>query len=145
MKIVYVSNLLCKYKKDFGEWGPQKNCAYWLMMSREMVFRDIVSNIICTWSPVDHELVLVDPVSDPVKYHINRLAPLLFHCAFEESNGCFIINFHRSRWLWVDHFCKDHSERKRFFSIIESSSHLSFHGRACDHLENLCYHMKWVI
>ena len=76
------------------------------MMSREMVFRDIVPKIICTWSPVDHELVLIHPVYDPLESPINCFAPILFHCAFEESDGCFIINFHGSRWLWVAHFFK---------------------------------------
>ena len=47
-----------------------------------MVFRDIFPNIICTWSPVDHELVMVGPVSDPAKSHVNGLTALLFHCAF---------------------------------------------------------------
>ena len=145
MKIVSVSNFLCKYKKDFGEWDSQNNWFHWLMMSRGMVLRDIVSNIICTWSPVDHELVLIDPVSNPVKSYINCLAPILFHCAIEESNGCFVINFHSSRWLWVAHLWKGHSKKKRFFSILKSSSHLSFHGWAYNRLEDLCYHMKWGI
>ena len=87
-----------------------------LMISRGVVFWDIVSNIICTWSPVNHELVLINPVSDPVESHIHFFATLLFHCAFKESNGCFIIKFHRSRWLWVARLCKGHSERKCFLS-----------------------------
>ena len=76
-----------------------------LMMSRGVVFWDIVSNIISTWSPVDQKLVLFHPVSDPVESHINCFAPLLLHCAFEEAYRCFIVHLHRSRWLGVAHFC----------------------------------------
>ena len=75
------------------------------MMSRGVVFLDIVSNIISTWSPVDQKLVLSRPVSDPVESHINCFAPLLLHFAFEETNRCFIVHLHRSRWLGVAHFC----------------------------------------
>jgi hypothetical protein len=42
------------------------------------MFGEIVTMIFCSWFPVDDELALLDPVSDPIEAHVHISGLLLF-------------------------------------------------------------------
>ena len=50
-----------------------------LMVDGRIVFGAVVGLVVCSWLPVDAELVLVYAVTDPMEMHIDRFRVFVFH------------------------------------------------------------------
>ena len=63
-----------------------------------MEFADIVSIVTVFWDPVDEELVLANPVLDPVEAHVNSFGGLLLDAAVGEANRSGVFNLDGGWW-----------------------------------------------
>ena len=57
-----------------------------------MEFADIVSIVTVFWAPVDEELVLANPVLDPVEAHVDGFGGLVLDAVVGEANGSGVFN-----------------------------------------------------
>ena len=64
-----------------------------------MEFADIVSIVTVFRAPVDEELVLANPFSDPVEAHVDDLDGLVLDAVVGEANHSGVVNLDRGCWL----------------------------------------------
>ena len=64
-----------------------------------MVFCVVVGQVGCSWSPVDVELALLDPVLQPVEAHVDGLGAFLFDGVCEDTMACGIVGLEWCGWL----------------------------------------------
>lgn len=75
-----------------------------------MEFSDIVSIVTVFWAPVDEELVLANPVLDPVEEHVDDIGGLVLDAVVGKSNRSGVVNLDGGWWLGVAHFSEGDTE-----------------------------------
>ena len=75
-----------------------------------MKFSDIVSIVTIFRTPVDEELVLANPVLDPVEAHVDGFSGLVLDTVVGEANRSGVVNLDGGCWLWVVHFGEGDTE-----------------------------------
>jgi hypothetical protein len=50
-----------------------------------VVFCEVISQMLVSWSPQDMELTLIDSVFDPIKSHVHGMCVSLFNCVINVS------------------------------------------------------------
>ena len=58
-----------------------------------MVLGKIISQVVSSSPPVDNELTLVDPVSDPIKSHVNGLGTSSLDGVIGNASSTGIVSF----------------------------------------------------
>ena len=66
--------------------------SYCLMMGGGMVFGEVIGTVGVARAPKDVKLALADPVTDPIKMHVNGLGPLLFHGVIGNAAGGAVVS-----------------------------------------------------
>ena len=87
---------------------------------------EIVCPIGLTFTPVDFELALPNPIADPVKPHINSLRAFLLDCVSGDATGCIVVRCHRRSGLGMPHFLEGNAQGARLFAIMEEGTKLGF-------------------
>ena len=93
-----------------------------------MVLGEVVSKVICAFSPVNSELTLVDAVSDPVEPHVDCLGSSLFYCAIGDASGAGVVCLDWRSWLGMSHVDEGGSDGGCIFSVHEECSKFYFCG-----------------
>jgi hypothetical protein len=75
--------------------------AFEAMMSGRMVLREVIGIIISTPSPINHEFLGANAVTDPIKSHINSLGPFLFDRIISDPSSTGIISLDGCWGLWM--------------------------------------------
>jgi hypothetical protein len=76
--------------------------SYLLMMNRGVVLGVVVSHVVGAGFPIDDELFLRHPVSDPIESHVNGSRLMLFFYAVVCNSGCCgIVRFEWGGRLWM--------------------------------------------
>jgi hypothetical protein len=78
--------------------------AYSFEMRGQMVFCEIIRQILKTWSPVNFKLALFHPIFDPIKAHVHGFCAFLFDCAIAVPCISGIVSFHWCGGLFVPQF-----------------------------------------
>jgi hypothetical protein len=94
--------------------------AHGLVMFRRVILGVIIYKIEFSRGPIDMELVLLDPIADPVEAHINGLGPLLFYGAIDDAISCGIVGAKRRGWLLVSEFDQRCAEGHGLLSIVKA-------------------------
>ena len=71
------------------------------MMRRGKMFGEVVAVIIFAALPIDFELTLANPISHPVKAHVDGFGAPLFHCVVDDALGTGVVCLDGCRWLGV--------------------------------------------
>ena len=69
--------------------------APWMMLGGE------VRQVVLSRFPIDMEVSLFSPVSQPVESHVHGFGSLLFDGVIDYPLGCTIIGLDRCGWLWM--------------------------------------------
>ena len=56
-----------------------------------MVFGEVIGTIGGAWTPKNVELALADPITDPIKTHVDGFGPLLFHGVIGNAAGGAVV------------------------------------------------------
>ena len=65
------------------------------VMSRAVVFCEIVSQINFSWGPIDLKFALGDVVSEPVEAHVDGFGSVLFGVVVEDAVGRAVVDSDR--------------------------------------------------
>ena len=99
------------------------------MVSGGVVLGEVVSKVVSAATPVDEELSLLDPVSYPIKAHVNGFRTALLDCVVGDPSGASIVCLDRSGLLRMAHAVKSGSEHGAIFGIVEKRTKLGLCGR----------------
>jgi hypothetical protein len=101
-----------------------------------VVFSKIVCNIFDAWCPVDAEVSLFDTVAYPLKAHVNRFGPHLFHSSVHDAAGSRVVCFHWGGWLGMPHFIKRGTDDGGFLGVEVQGANFGFGGGGHDTFED---------
>jgi len=87
---------------------------------------EVVTKIFCSWFPVDDELALLDPVSDPIEAHIHRSGLSLFEGVVGDARGSGVIGFDWRWWLGMSESYKDSAESNCFLAVDKEATYFRF-------------------
>lgn len=97
-----------------------------LVVGGGMLFGKVIRKIATSGGPVDVELALFDPVSDPIEPHVHGFRADLFYSLMYDSECCGIVGLYRGGRLGVAHLHKGSAKWDSFFGIEEQSANLGF-------------------
>ena len=97
-----------------------------------MKFADVVRIVTCTWRPIDHELVLLDTVPDPVETHVESFCSLLFDSIVREAHRSCVVDLDGCGRLRMAKFVKGDAQREGIAGGEEGGGNLGFRRRAHD-------------
>ena len=90
---------------------------------------DVVGQfVLFSGDPIDEELALFYPVSDPVETHVICFGAFVFYCPVCKPNGGGVVDFHRCWTLGVSEFFKGDADGACFPGVEEGGSDFRFHG-----------------
>ena len=77
------------------------------MMRGRMVLRKIIGIVLNAASPINKEVTLLDPVSYPIKTHVNGLGAPLLHGGVDDASCTRVVGLDRRGRLRVAHVGQD--------------------------------------
>ena len=86
--------------------------------------------------PVDVEVSLLRPISQPVEAHVHGFGSFLLDSVVDDSLGCAIVSFDGCSGLRVTQFLETLSHGEDFLSIGEMSSQFGFSSGCHDILDD---------
>jgi hypothetical protein len=75
-----------------------------LVMCRRVKFGVVIGHVALSWSPINVEFSLLDPISDPVETHVDGMGALLLDVVVGNAAGSGIVGLDWHGWLWMAHF-----------------------------------------
>jgi hypothetical protein len=96
------------------------------MIRWRMMLNKIAIHIGVARRPTYIELVLFNPVFDPVESHVHGFGALLLDCVIDDSVCSGVVSFEFSGILFVSHFRKSCACASAFFSIEKDGTKFSF-------------------
>jgi hypothetical protein len=91
-----------------------------------VVLGRIICKIFLSSFPVDMELFLSMPVTNPIKTHIHSFRPALDDSVSEDTDGTFVVVLKRCGTLRMTHLLESSAYRDSIFGIDESRSDFGF-------------------
>jgi len=73
--------------------------AHELMVTGQMVLREVVAQVFGPWAPVNEKLALLNTVLDPVKTHIHGFGAFLLDSIGSKTCVCRVVGLNGRRWL----------------------------------------------
>jgi hypothetical protein len=116
-----------------------------LVMCSRMMLSEIVTHIGVTSRPTYIELVLFNPVFNPVKYHFHCLEALFLDCIIDYAIYGGVVSFDLGGVLFVDHFNQFCARESAFFSIHKDGTKLGLSNGRYHMFEYFCMAKKWDI
>jgi hypothetical protein len=92
------------------------------MMLYVVMLGVIITAVLLAGLLEDLKLALAHTVSDPIKTHVHRFGPFLFHRIISDTHGGIVVGDHRGWGLGMPEFFKCDSFRDSLLSIEEEAS-----------------------
>jgi hypothetical protein len=96
------------------------------VMSGQVMFSEVVSQIVSAAAPVDKELAMGDAVSDPVEAHVDGFGAALFYSVVGNARCTGVVGLDWSGWLWMSHLSEGGPEPGTIFGIVEEGAEFGF-------------------
>ena len=96
------------------------------MMGGRVVFREIVSQILFSGTPVYVKLTFLYPILEPVEAQVNGFGSFLFDGVCEDSLACGIVSLEWCGRLWVSQFFQGCSEWACILGIVKGCADFGF-------------------
>jgi hypothetical protein len=97
------------------------NVSHSFMMRRQMIFCEIICQILISRAPVYIKLSLFHSVLYPIKAHIHCLCEFLFYGTIDVSCGSGIIRYHWCGGLFVPQFLQCCPKDCSFFGVYKTA------------------------
>jgi len=110
-----------------------------------MVFGEVIGTIGGAWTPKNVELALADPITDPIKPHVDGFGPFLFHGVIGDAAGGTVVSLKWCGWLGMAKFLQGDAHRTDGLSIEEQCTQFSFSSAGHDRLHDLAQNVDWAI
>ena len=99
------------------------------MAMNRQAFSEKVGNVIEARDVMDRELVLTDPILDPIEAHVDRFRMFWGNCTVGYSNRTFIITCNRGGGLGVPDIIEDGALGAQEFGTGKNAGVLGLSGR----------------
>jgi hypothetical protein len=106
------------------------------VLSGQVMFSEVVSQIVSAAAPVDKELAFRDVVFDPVEAHVNGFGATLFDNVDGYAGGPGIVGLNGSGWRGMAHLGEGGVEPGTIFGIVEEGTKFSFDGGGHNRLDD---------
>ena len=93
-----------------------------LVMSRRMMFRVIISQVVASFLPLVFEMLLCFLVLQPIISHVDGLGSSLLEIAVDKVYRCCVVKRDLCGWLGVPHFCECDAKWDGFFAVNKRCS-----------------------
>ena len=90
------------------------------------MFADVVSIVTCAWSPINQELVLTDPVTDPVKTHVKSFCSFLLYTVVSKTHCRRVIDLYWGGRLRMAEFIERNTKGKGIAGGEEGGGNFGF-------------------
>jgi hypothetical protein len=110
-----------------------------------MMLSEIVTHIGVTRRPTYIELVVFNPVFDPVEYHVHGSGALLLECVIDDAIYGGVISFEFCGLSFVAHFRKGCACDSAFFIIHKDCTKFGLTNGRYHMFEYCCMEKKWSV
>ena len=87
------------------------------VVTRRIVFSVVVAKVCASGLPVDEELLLLGPILDPVKSHVDFLQVFLLDGVVGKTLSCGVIRTDGGDRLRIDKLCESGADGYRFLPV----------------------------
>jgi hypothetical protein len=94
-----------------------------------MMLGEVVGLIGFARLPVDDELTLVNPVTDPVETHVHGFGSALFYRVVGYAFIAFVVGLNVCGRLWMTEFCEGDAEASDILRNVEKGPKFSLRRR----------------
>ena len=90
------------------------------------MFREVICEVVGTFSPVDEKMPLFQAVTKPIKTHVHGFGSSLFDGFVAYAGSTGIVGLDGCCWLGVPHVFEGCAEHGGFFAVEEKGAELGF-------------------